>query len=663
LCINNSGVICGEASIPSEDTHGFIYSAGAMTDVGTLGGSYSSCAALNDAGTAVGSSWLANGDTHAFRYSAGTITDLGTLGGTYSEATAINNAAQILGLASTTNDQEFHAFVVSGGVIADVGTLGGHSSEGFALNNHGQVVGRSTTTTGAGHAFLWQNGTITDLNSLLPPNSGWVLISARFINDSRRIVGTGLYLGAVQWFIMDLPNHPPMADPGPDQTVDCEASVTLDASHSSDPDGDTLAFQWSSSGTVLGTNSTLLASFPLGTNVVTLQVADPCGLSSQSNVSVVVLDATPPVLVSTPGVISLSADSNCQAAVPDLRGQIQATDNCTPADQLVIAQDPVAGTLLPRGQSIITITVADASGNNSSTTVPLTIADTTPPVITCPADKVLACGDSTDPSNTGTATATDNCDQPVITFSDSSEDNCPNNPSHITRTWTATDSSGNASTCVQNIYVQCCATGCAPISSAISAGFNKTPISTANFIWFSANFTAGGIAHTGTTISFKNSLITITSPQGKFTYPVPDGTIVFSPSAKCATTTFGSSGWTTTVPLAGGDEILLSALGIKAPANVQAASVTWSGSFSSSTPGVSIAWKWGAAVYTKDMTQPQYNALGVKPTHNNTCLYNNPDHAGTPENMKRYVIGGARGGGGANWTGGWSGTAKANLCK
>ena len=146
------------------------------------------------------------------------------------------------------------------------------------------------------HAFLWQNGTITDLNTLLPTNSGWELSSARLLNDNRRIVGFGYYLENFQWFIMDLPNHPPVADPGPDQTVDCQGSVALDGSHSSDPDGDTLGFQWSSSGTVLGTNSTLTGSFPLGTNVITLKVTDPCGLLAQSNVNVIVVDTTSPFL-------------------------------------------------------------------------------------------------------------------------------------------------------------------------------------------------------------------------------------------------------------------------------------------------------------------------------------------------------------------------------
>ncbi|MBV9144423.1 MAG: hypothetical protein JO065_00810, partial [Acidobacteria bacterium] len=36
--------------------------------------------------------------------------------------------------------------------------------------------------------------------------------------------------------------------------------------------------------------------------------------------------------------------------------------------------------------------------------------------------------------------------------------------------------------------------------------------------------------------------------------------------------------------------------------------------------------------------------------------YRNNDKAGTPENYKQYVIGGARGGGGKNYTGGYSGS-------
>ena len=76
----------------------------------------------------------------------------------------------------------------------------------------------------------------------------------------------------------------------------------------------------------------------------------------------------------------------------------------------------------------------------------------------------------------------------------------------------------------------------------------------------------------------------------------------------------------------------------------------------------------GAAVYSTFSLD--YNALGIKPTHTLTCLYQNSDHAGTPEGVdsnsgqsfKAFVVGGARGGGGSNWTGSWSGTVGVSVC-
>jgi hypothetical protein len=76
---------------------------------------------------------------------------------------------------------------------------------------------------------------------------------------------------------------------------------------------------------------------------------------------------------------------------------------------------------------------------------------------------------------------------------------------------------------------------------------------------------------------------------------------------------------------------------------------------------VHIQWKWGAAVYSGLSTD--YNALAVKTGHQTACGQSNGDHAGTPEGFnsinqqwKQLVIGGARGGGGSNWTGSWSST-------
>jgi hypothetical protein len=89
---------------------------------------------------------------------------------------------------------------------------------------------------------------------------------------------------------------------------------------------------------------------------------------------------------------------------------------------------------------------------------------------------------------------------------------------------------------------------------------------------------------------------------------------------------------------------------------------------SSDKSGIGVQWKWGAAVYNTFTTN--YNVVAPKAAHSNTCALNNSDHAGTPEgslngmSIQKYVTGGARGGGGSNFTGSWSGTVSVPFaCK
>jgi len=210
---------------------------------------------------------------------------------------------------------------------------------------------------------------------------------------------------------------------------------------------------------------------------------------------------------------------------------------------------------------------------------------------------------------------------------------------------------------------------CSPATNF--SNFNGTPIASGNFIWFNANFTASGIPSTGATISFQASTITFTTDQ-PYTVNVPNSQITFDPTAACASTTFdsGSNTWMTTVRLSGSDEIFLAGVAFPVPVGFSLVHgpVDWQGTFASNTAGISVAWKWGAAVYKTFSTN--YNALGIKPTHTRTCLYQNSDHAGTPEGVdlgsglpfKDSVTGGARGGGGSNWTGSWSITAGVSVC-
>ncbi|HEY7314840.1 MAG TPA: DUF3466 family protein [Gemmataceae bacterium] len=78
-------------------------------------------------------------------------------------------------------------------VVTDLGTFGGTVSSASGINDAGQVVGTATTSDNTSHAFLYSNGTMTDLNSLLPSNSGFsYLVAATAINDNGQIVGYGL---------------------------------------------------------------------------------------------------------------------------------------------------------------------------------------------------------------------------------------------------------------------------------------------------------------------------------------------------------------------------------------------------------------------------------------------------------------------------------------
>lgn len=274
--------------------------SGSLQDLGTLSHRASSAAyGINDAGQVVGSSWTyevtisrtgkvtyKTVSPHAFLWQNGGITDLGTLGGSFSEAYAINNMSQIIGRAATNTIgggglEVFHAFLWQKGVMADIGAFSGNNSSwAYAINEAGQLAGgagnnQQSIPSRAGrwqigawtdvsegaayavnglrqvvgygyfpsdwsyrHAFLWQNGTLLDLgtygrqsrargingsgqvvgdsdsffqanygsggaflwdsvhgmrdlNTLIPANSGWVLFSANAINDKGQIVGEG----------------------------------------------------------------------------------------------------------------------------------------------------------------------------------------------------------------------------------------------------------------------------------------------------------------------------------------------------------------------------------------------------------------------------------------------------------------------------------------
>jgi probable HAF family extracellular repeat protein len=175
----------------------------------------SAATAINDAGEVVGISGACDNAVgaysarHAVLWVDGHPINLPTLGGKgWNTPMALNSAGIIVGFSDTPGD-------VSGGVltpnnqaviwtpegIINLHTLPGDgTSQATGINDFNQVVGISflsgTPDDVPDAAFLWQDGTLYNLNSLVQPNPPLDLLETGDINDRGEITGLGCVLPA-----------------------------------------------------------------------------------------------------------------------------------------------------------------------------------------------------------------------------------------------------------------------------------------------------------------------------------------------------------------------------------------------------------------------------------------------------------------------------------
>ena len=244
-------------------------------------------------------------------------------------------------------------------------------------------------------------------------------------------------------------------DSTPPTITTCAADITIECDESTDPGNTGLSSATDNCDTapvVTYDDAVAPGTCPQESTISRTWIAtDACGNSSTCLQTIIIEDTTPPS-VDCPGDITLECTDNTN---PDAIGFASATDNCDP-DPVVTYNDSVAPGTCPQEATISrTWTATDACGNTNTCLQIITVDDSTPPTITdCPADVTIECDETTDPGNTGLASATDNCDTaPVVTYSDLTlEGGCPQEYT-ITRTWLATDACGNSSTCSQIITV------------------------------------------------------------------------------------------------------------------------------------------------------------------------------------------------------------------
>lgn len=161
--------------------------------------------AINDQGEVVGISGICQNAVgnlsaeHAVLWANGVPMNIGNLGGAgWNTPMAINERGEIVGFSDLTGDNNgqtpnFHAFLwTSQKGIQDLGTLPGDVlSEALGINDEGQVVGVSIDANNNERAFIWQNGVMTDLNTLVGSGTSLYLLAAGDINDRGEITGQG----------------------------------------------------------------------------------------------------------------------------------------------------------------------------------------------------------------------------------------------------------------------------------------------------------------------------------------------------------------------------------------------------------------------------------------------------------------------------------------
>ncbi|WP_430468327.1 gliding motility-associated C-terminal domain-containing protein [Winogradskyella ouciana] len=242
---------------------------------------------------------------------------------------------------------------------------------------------------------------------------------------------------------------PPTITAPADVTIECtddESSANTGVATASDTCGDVTITESDSEVAACGNTKTIVRTFT---------ATDACGNTASDTQTITVVDTTPPTIDSSNSEdiiieCGVTPDGTLEAWLDNNAGNT-ATDTC---GTITWSNDYGSNTDVDcaNGAITVTFTATDECGNASSTTATYSIVDTVAPVLTVPADMTVECTESTEPSETGTATATDDCASPNISFSDTEVANCGNTKT-ITRTWTATDACGNTASDTQTITV------------------------------------------------------------------------------------------------------------------------------------------------------------------------------------------------------------------
>ncbi|MEW6156060.1 MAG: immunoglobulin domain-containing protein [Verrucomicrobiota bacterium] len=223
-----------------------------------------------------------------------------------SVALHVNNRGQVVGTAAVTHNI-YHAFLFENGAMLDLGVLPGFtSSQALAINDAEEIVGSANETISGGggqdRAFLWTRASgMRDLNSLIAPDSGWILLQAIAINARGQIAAIGQRDGSKRPVLLSPRKlRPALLRNLETQTVTKGAALTLSVVAIGTGD---LVYQWRHNGSVISgaTDSALVIADVQLANAgrYSVVISDAAGTLTSKEVLITVLAApeieTPPL--------------------------------------------------------------------------------------------------------------------------------------------------------------------------------------------------------------------------------------------------------------------------------------------------------------------------------------------------------------------------------
>ncbi|MEO6130376.1 MAG: hypothetical protein ABIQ02_00915, partial [Saprospiraceae bacterium] len=229
----------------------------------------------------------------------------------------------------------------------------------------------------------------------------------------------------------------------------------------------------------------------------TYTAIDVCGNTASCTQTITVFDNTPPS-ISCPANTTVQCGSLVPVPNP---ATVTSSDNCNGLASITFLNDVIINqTCTNRFNVIRTYRATDECGNSATCSQTITVFDSTPPTISCPANTTVQCASLVPAPNPASVTASDNCNgaASVAFVNDVIVNQTCTNRFNVIRTYMATDACGNSATCFQTIFVfdntppaiscpanttvQCASQVSAPNPASVSSSDNCNGVASITFV-------------------------------------------------------------------------------------------------------------------------------------------------------------------------------------